>query len=40
MSVEKFLFCFWSSEVMFDWSKGSKFEGFKELVFKAFILLA
>jgi hypothetical protein len=24
MSVEKFLFCFWSSEVMFDWSKGFK----------------
>jgi hypothetical protein len=38
----KILFCFWWSEVMFDWSKGFKlqFEGFKEPVFKAFNLLA
>jgi hypothetical protein len=37
-----FFFCFWWSEVMFDWSKGFKlqFEGFKESVFKAFILFA
>jgi len=42
MSVENFLFCFWSCEVMFDWSKGFKlqFEGFKEPIFKTFILLA
>jgi hypothetical protein len=38
----KILFWFWWSEVMFDWSKGFKlqFEGFKQPVFKAFILLA
>ena len=37
----KILFCFWWSEVMFDWSKRFKlqFEGFKEPVFEAFICL-